>query len=311
MLSLILNERRKLYKQKSTMIMVLLLSLIIIGTGFFAKYDENRRNVPEDWKEELLQENKESQEMMKDEKLPSSVKYQLQKDIDLNNYRIENNQEPSAIWNFMNATVYLVEIISIFAIIVAAGSISKEFSWGTIKLLMIRPVSRTKILLSKYLSTFVYVIELLLLLFILSFLIGGILFGFDHINTSILTYSEGKVLEENPVLYILKSYGLNSISLFIMTTFAFMISTLFRSSALAIGLSITLTFVGSTIVGIFAKYEWVKYILFTNVNLNQYIDGSQVLHGMTMKFSIIMLLIYYVMFILLTWIPFKKRDIAG
>ncbi|PLR91100.1 ABC transporter permease [Bacillus sp. T33-2] len=311
MLNLVVNESRKLNRQMGTWVMRILVVLLILAAALIAHFDSDNDQKAGDWKTELIQTNKENEKQLKDEKLPESLRYLMQKEIDINNYRLENDHPPSRIWEFVNITSALVSVITIFSIIVAAGSISKEFSWGTIKLLMIRPVNRSKMLLSKYLSTFLFVLELLFILFVFSIIIGGLFFGFDNLSTNFLTYTDGKVNEENPVIYILKTYGLNCISLLIMTTFAFMISTLFRTSSLAIGVSIVLVFTGSTIVGIFSKYEWSKYILFANTQLSQYIDGSQIQDGMSLQFSLTVVAVYYVVFMLLSWIPFVKRDIAG
>ena len=68
---------------------------------------------------------------------------------------------------------------------------------------------------------------------------------------------------------------------------------------------------GSMIVGIFAERSWAKYILFANTDLKQYADGNVLLEGMTLGFSITMLIIYYIIFLVLSWIFFVKRDVAG
>ncbi|EIJ79252.1 hypothetical protein PB1_16884 [Bacillus methanolicus PB1] len=311
MFSLVMNERKKLNRQKGPLVMRILLLLLILGTALIGKYDADKKGDMNDWKTVANQKIKENQKLLADEKLPASLKYDIQKEIDMNNYRLEKNLAPSRLWSFVNITSFAVDIITIFAIILAAGSIANEFSWGTIKLLMIRPVSRSKILLSKYLSTFTFVLELLFLLFAASFIIGGLFFGFDHITSNYLTYSEGKVIEVNPVIYIFKSYGLNCISLLIMTTFAFLISTLFRSSAISIGISIFFVLMGTTITNLLIKYDWGKYILFANTNLSQYINGSPIKEGMSLNFSLTVLAVYYLVFLLLTWVPFNKRDIAG
>ncbi len=59
------------------------------------------------------------------------------------------------------------------------------------------------------------------------------------------------------------------------------------------------------------RYNWSKYILFANVNLNQYIDGEPLVKGMTMTFSIIVLIIYFVIFNVISYIGFTKRDIVA
>ncbi|WP_369813172.1 hypothetical protein [Virgibacillus halodenitrificans] len=91
-----------------------------------------------------------------------------------------------------------------------------------------------------------------------------------------------------------------------------MISTIFKNSALAIGTAIFLMMAGNQIVLFFAEREWAKYILFANTDLSQYTNqNSPWIEGMTLGFSITMLLIYYVIFLLLSWVFFTKRDVAG
>jgi ABC-2 type transport system permease protein len=43
----------------------------------------------------------------------------------------------------------------------------------------------------------------------------------------------------------------------------------------------------------------------------QYVEGTPMVEGMTMTFSIIMLLVYFVIFQFLAFIVFKKRDVAA
>src|SRR5699024_5141166 len=110
---------------------------------------------------------------------------------------------------------------------------------------------------------------------------------------------------------LLSTYGYKLINLLMMATFAFMISTVFRNSALAIGLAIFLMFAGSQIVFFFADYSWAKYILFANTDLQQYKNGHPPIEGMTLGFSISVLIGYYIVFMALSWIVFTKRDVAG
>ncbi|MBB5324649.1 ABC-type transport system involved in multi-copper enzyme maturation permease subunit [Anoxybacillus tepidamans] len=63
----------------------------------------------------------------------------------------------------------------------------------------------------------------------------------------------------------------------------------------------------------FSRWEiqWAKYILFANTNLAQYIDGTPLVKGMTMPFSLAVLLVYFVAFNAVTWWTFQKRDVAA
>ena len=94
---------------------------------------------------------------------------------------------------------------------------------------------------------------------------------------------------------------------------AFMISAAFRNSSLAIGTSLFLYFVGGTATSFLAaNFDWAKYSLFANTNLSRYeMGGMPFVEGMTMTFSVIMILIYFSLFVTLAFTVFTKRDIAS
>ncbi|MCD8502315.1 MAG: hypothetical protein LRY71_12440 [Bacillaceae bacterium] len=137
------------------------------------------------------------------------------------------------------------------------------------------------------------------------------LFGFTTISQPHLVVENGLVVEKNMVAHILFLYLLRSVDLLMMVTFAFMISTVFRSSSLAIGLALFLMFTGTQVVMIFSQYVWVKYVLFANTYLAQHIEGTQLVEGMTMRFSLIVLAVYFLIFNFFSWVGFKKRDVAA
>ena len=301
----------KIYHRIGTWVMIGILILIILTTGILTKYMINDNG---DWKEQLVKQNESIEESLTYNYVPKSQKDILKKDLAINNYRLEQDIPPigeKTFWGFMNSTTGIISIITLFTIIVAATSVAGEFSWGTIKLLLIRPVNRSKILLSKYLSSLLFALTLLTLLFLFSLIFGSIIFGFDDLSQPYLTYTNGQVEGTSMLLHIISLYGYSAVDLLMMVTFAFMISSVFRSNALSIGLSIFLMFTGTQIVMLFSKYTWVKYILFANTNLMQYVDGVPIVEGMTMTFSIIMLAVYYAVFNFLSWFTFNKRDITA
>jgi len=51
---------------------------------------------------------------------------------------------PVDMWEFAEGCTHLLFIVQLFTLVVAGDIISSEFSWGTAKLLLIRPVSRTR-----------------------------------------------------------------------------------------------------------------------------------------------------------------------
>lgn len=204
---------------------------------------------------------------------------------------------------FMSNSAILAPLVTIFSVIVAGDIVASEFTWGTVKLLLIRPASRGKILWAKYVSVLLFIVELLLLMLIISYFTGLMLFGVS-----------GSVAPDETLPAILQGYGIKAVEIVMTATLAFMISTVFRSSSLAIGLSIFLMFVSGPIVAILVqlRYAWVKYLLFANTDLTPYFHGGKpVVPGMTLGFSLAALAAHWILFYAVSWLLFTKRDVAG
>ncbi|MFS1511968.1 ABC transporter permease [Chengkuizengella sp. SCS-71B] len=202
---------------------------------------------------------------------------------------------------FADLSSILTSIIAIYAIVVASSIVASEFSNGTIKLLLIRPVSRTKILASKYVAILLYIAFLILLNLISSIMIGYLFLGSASANSEISLGS------------ILQNYGFTSIELIMTVTFSFMISSIFRSSVLSIILSIVIHFFSSSVVSILSQlnYQFGKYFLYSNTDLRQYLNGNDPkFEGMSLGFSIGVLVVYFILFIFISQYVFKKRDVA-
>src|SRR5690625_7731056 len=93
--------------------------------------------------------------------------------VEINNYYLEHDIQPSTYgaWQFVADNAGLLSIVSLLTIIVAAGIVANEFRWGTIKLLLIRPISRTKILASKYIAVLLFAFFTLLFVLVFSWII--------------------------------------------------------------------------------------------------------------------------------------------
>ncbi|MCH4825362.1 ABC transporter permease [Planococcus halocryophilus] len=312
--NLIWNEQIKLYAQKSTWVMFIAILAIAIGGGLLTKFmgeEADFKEYGDNWRTELQEENA---QLLADMEADEFLQFANPQIIAENNYHLENNLKPRPYdgWEYVLENSFLSSLISLFTIVVAAGIISNEFKWGTIKLLLIRPISRTKILFSKYVSVLIFALTLLLFLLVTSWIVGAILFGLNGLNPSIVQQQVAGFAQTGVIGEIVEGYGLSLVTLVMMATFAFMISAIFRSSGMAIGLAIFLMMAGNAIVAFLAQYEWSKYILFANTNLKQYMDGGMPLNeNMTLTFSVVVLVVYFIVFLGAAWTAFTKRDIAG
>ena len=312
MVNLVLNENMKIYRRMRTWILVGLMAAFVI-LGNFVMWHENKSAQGDGWRTELMQEKERSTEQLKKSNLDEGLRTYYTERIPVIDYHLEHNirSPQGTMWNGINESASLGILITLLTIIIAGDIIAAEFSTGTIKLLLIRPSSRIKILLSKYLAMLLFSMVLLLTLFVISFLLNGILFGFKYMDLPLLHFTGGHVVEQNMILHLWKTYLLNGISTVMYITIAFMISSAFRSSAMAIGFSIGIVFAGNILLEALQRYEWSKYLLFANTDLTQYMEGRPFHDGMTLSFSIGVLSVYFLLFNLVSWLMFTRRDVAG
>ena len=313
---LLQNESMKIYRRIGTWVMIGILLAATLLFGILLKLDSPNDFEGKDWRKVLDEQNKGYEKQLAEaEKEGDSNAYQeyLRESYAINQYRLDHNITPEdSAWEFVQNASGLTSLITLFTIIVGATSVAGEFSWGTVKLLLIRSVSRSKILLSKYIATFQFALTMLVILFLFSFLVGALLFGLGDLTQPYLAYESGEVVEKSMLLHTLSLFGFRCVNLLMMATFAFMISTVFRSSSLAIGLAIFLMFAGVQMVSILAMMDqtWIKYLLFANTDLTPYFDGTPWVEGMTLSFSLTMLAIYFVLFNVTSWLIFNKRDVS-
>lgn len=315
---LMINECAKLFRRTGTLVMFAIVILMIFGIGAVLKYDEVN-NPPQEnpaWEQELAMQ-LEADKAALQEVGPNNAAMKMfyEREVAVKEYQLENDLAPETgenLWSLISESQAVIGIIGVFTIIIAAGMVASEFSWGTVKLLLIRPISRSKILLSKYLTVLLFGGLMLMVLYAVSALVGLILFGMPDQAMPYLALADGEVVERSMFIQLIFNYLLSSIDVLMLATMAFMISAVFRNSSLAIGLSLFLMFMGGTGTMLLAsKFDWAKYVLFANTNLSVYFDGVPPVEGMTLAFSIIMLLIYFVVFHFLAFFVFAKRDVAA
>lgn len=317
MLNLVKNESVKLLKRPSTYIMI---ALIVVGTilfGFLTQWlhSNSKNDSNNDWKQGL-QQDIELYEQEYENTNEEWYKNWMESQIAINQYRIENDIPPSyvdySMWSFIDESSLMITFVGLFVIIIASGIVANEYSRGTIKMLLVKPYKRWKILLSKYITVILSLLFLLAILFITAAITGALFFGLGDTNAVYLTYENGQVIEQSLLLYLIKLYVLSSVSTLLLATMAFMISAVFRTSGLAVGISIFLLLVGPIVTSNLANhFEWTKYTLFANTDLMQYLEGTVLIDGMTLEFSLVILAIHLILFLAISFYLFNNRDVSA
>ena len=328
--NLLLNEQIKIFIRKSTWVMYIAIVCLILFTAAMEKvFGDHPTEISEDWRVQLEEENERINKEIKGFDEDGGDLFSLPPNpdrIEINNFYLERDIKPQkyGAWNFIFDNAGLLSLISLFTIIIAANIIASEHHLGTIKLLLIRPISRTKILLSKFTSILIFTIITSGFLFISSYIIGTMFFGIEsgiNPHSIVLDFNnsvKGDIISANADYYkytslpqaVFSQYGYQMVIFVMMATLALMISTIFKNNALAIGVAIFLMFAGNTIVFFLEKYSWAKFILFANLDLSQYVNDAPMFEGMTLQFSIINLLVHFVFFLGVAWFVFVKRDVT-
>lgn len=246
--------------------------------------------------------------------------YKAQETAAINKYDIENETtvgDTSSAKGILLSTFDEYEIFLIVMFMMTAGVIvSEEFSKGTIKLLLIKPYKRSTILASKFITSIIVAIIVILLVLLMQFVVGGLIQGFDSFKNPTIIYDHtiNNVKQINTIQYLaMQALGKAPMYILLMTL-AFAFSTIFTNSALAITISL-LGYMGSSIINMLAlnlKLNWIKYFVTPNWNLTEYFwGGIPTFEGITLPFSIAIIVIYMVIMLVPTFIIFQKKNIKN
>ncbi len=133
------------------------------------------------WEVEIAQQIEINKHYLEDDSWKGGLEKQFEREIILAQYALDHqnyaNYERS-LWTGVKESEWILFFVILFTILIAAGIVAEEFTKGTIKLLLIRPVSRFKILLSKYVSTFLFAGILLIAVFLVAVLTNSFYHGF-------------------------------------------------------------------------------------------------------------------------------------
>lgn len=249
----------------------------------------------------------------------SEMNNYLQK-ANLYKYDIENDKEyqnpATANYTLQNSIGTYIVIIVLVIVIVAGVMISEEFNKGTIKLLLVRPYSRTKILMSKLIAVFITMLITTILIILLQLIIGGFVYGFNTYFMNVVQFdlTSSSIVTMNIFAYLGLIFVCKLPILILIGTLAFALSTLSLNSPLAIALPI-FGYMGSEMINLVAVsygWNWIKYFVTPNWDLSQYLfGGTPLFSNMSVEFSITICAIYFVIMLVCSIITFKKRNIKN
>lgn len=242
------------------------------------------------------------------------------KNKEINKYIIENNVDINKnddVRGILSDFLSEYGLFIIVMIVMIAGTIvSDELNKGTIKLLLVKPYTRNKILLAKYITTIIMIGFSILALIIMQLVVGGIMFGYDSLSVPVLQYNfNNNTLE---TMNVFADLGIDILAelptIIIVATLAFALSTIANNSAVAIVVPL-LIYISSNPINMLVVQNNVKFMKFfvtMNWNFGEYLFGNlPSMEGMTLSFSVIICTIYFLIIIIPAFVNFKNKNIKN
>ena len=206
--------------------------------------------------------------------------------------------------------------IIVIVVMIAGTIVSEEFNKGTIKLLLVKPYSRNKILLSKFITVLIITVFAIVVILGMEVIVGGLIFGFDSLSVPVVVYNfNTNMLQEiNVFAYLGTQIIMILPSIILLATLSFALSTIFTNSPVAIALPL-LGYMGVAVINQLAmQYNigFLRYFVTLNWDFTQYLYGGMpLMEGLTPEFSVVICLLYFLIMIIPTFIIFKKKNIKN
>ena len=241
--------------------------------------------------------------------------------IELTDYYMEkkilnNDFETNYSWPELLAVPFteLVVILIPGLILIASSIISDEFEKGTIKQLLVKPYSRNKIFLSKFIACLITLIIISIYVMILNVISYALTYDIGDLSRYyvIYDYKLHKVVEINCFQYFLELMKSIPYMYIIMILIILLASVSFTSTALSGVVGFSLIIIPEILVGYITKYKWLAYLPFFTWDMSSYMFGGKApFDSLNYKLQLMLNIGYIIGFIALNLIIFKKKDVKN
>lgn len=206
--------------------------------------------------------------------------------------------------------------IIIFIIMIAGGIVSSEFEKGTVKMLLVKPYKRGKILLAKYIVSLLMILFIFVITVVFQVIVGGVVFGFDSLSIPAVVYNfdTNSVVTYNMFEYVL-IIAVNKLPIYVLlTTLAFALSSIFANTVIAVVLPILGNVASAVINQLASMYSIRQLAVFPTLNwdFTQFLFGRLPAYEFTsFGFAVCVCVVYWVIMVSVAWIAFRKREIKN
>lgn len=302
---------------------------------------KNNKDNPNAWRESLEEEKKTIEDNLKDSSYSEDDKVSFKQRLEEINIYLDKNMKPIEEWEFNGINYGIKFIFMIGTLILAAGIavfmsdiVSGECTPPTLKFLLVQPISRGKVILSKFIAVVITVVTMIggleaLVVAGISAFTGfdagkmpqyiGKAFKWDYTNAAEnggpqLAEVAGSGVLSTRWMYLLESFGLQILFIIACCAFIFMISAIFKSSMITMAVSVILCVAATIIPEMSQTIRSISRFFFTS-----YGDTTSLVSGycamnfnnpnVTLGFGVIVMIATTIVSYIIGHIVFNKKDI--
>lgn len=200
--------------------------------------------------------------------------------------------------------------IPVLIALVTGDLIAGEANSGTFRLILTRPVSRTKLLIAKFFAGFTYTYMVIIFMIVMSLGFGSLLFGGGDL---LLLKGTLNIFPSEDALWrfgLAYAYGI--LSMTVVASLAFMLSAFAENSigpiigtvAIIVGITILST-LGFSILKPVLPYLFTTYLPSWQLFFDYELDMEKIIRAVVVD------LVYIVLFLSVTFYYFRKKDILS
>lgn len=238
-------------------------------------------------------------------------------------YYLDNNIKPLTFQNQMLMTPYsarqamnnsyFMAIVSlIITAILCGGIVASEHKNGTIRLLLTKPYKRYKILLSKLIVMIGTFLIVYLLGILSTYLLGGIMYGFDNYSIPLVFNNSGVITEVPYLLFTLKNTLYEVVISLLFLAILFGLSSITLLSTISVVIVLVLIFVSFGLSYIIYFNQMFTYIPLVLLNFYEVLyNPNNHFININVGSSVLVAITYILVILFITFITYCKRDIKN
>ena len=204
--------------------------------------------------------------------------------------------------------------IAFLGAIIAGGLIAREFQTGTIRMLLIRPKTRTKIVLSKFTALMIISLGLYAVSMLLNLLTNGVMLGFSDLANP--NYAVGNSGGIPFLIYYLPKFLICFVTILFACSVGYFLSVVTKITSLSVAIPLVcfvLSLLGMEFIAYRPSMQWVIYTPLPYINLAKLITQDFTRYSVQPipAFGIPLMVGLSAIMVVVATMIFNKRDITN